>query len=66
MESKKIILHKGYNKNANPDSPMNDIGLIMLKKSLDSTYMPACLAPWLADYTGTEFQNVTDMADMSV
>ena len=48
METKKIIVHKGYV----IKTLKNDIALIMLKKSLDSTYMPACLAPKLSDYTG--------------
>ena len=48
MEAKKIIVHKDYNNK----TTQNDLALIMLKKSLDSTYMPACLAPKLEDYTG--------------
>ena len=41
-ENTKIVEpHKGY-----------DIALIMLKEDVDSRYMPACLAPKLADYTG--------------
>ena len=48
MEAKKIIVHEDYN----IKTKENDITLIMLKKSLGSTYMPACLAPKLEDYTG--------------
>ena len=48
MEAKKIIVHEDYNN----ETTQNDLALIMLKKSLDSTYMPACLAPALEDYTG--------------
>ena len=47
MEAKKIIVHD-YNRKTKE----NDIALIMLEKSLGSTYMPACLAPKLEDYTG--------------
>ena len=52
MEAKEIIVHAGFN----PTKTLgqNDIALIMLKKSLDSTYMPVCLAPKLKDYTGKE------------
>ena len=48
MEAKKIIVHEEYVSK----TYQNDITLIMLKKSLDSTYMPACLAPKFEDYTG--------------
>ena len=50
MEVKKIIVHEDYNR----ETLENDQALMMLKKSLDSTYMPACLAPKLEDYTGKE------------
>ena len=50
MEVEKLIYHEDYN----PNTLQHDIGLIMLKKSLDSTYMPVCLAPKLKDYTGKE------------
>jgi len=48
LEAKKIIVHEEYV----IKTKENDITLIMLKKSLDSTYMPACLAPKFEDYTG--------------
>ena len=47
MEAKKIIVHEEYVSK----TYQNDITLIMLKKSLDSTYMPACLALKFEDYT---------------
>ena len=48
MEAKKIIVHEDYSRKTKE----HDLALIMLEKSLDSTYMPACLAPKLEDYTG--------------
>ena len=54
MEAKKIIVHEDYKRNTIERAKIykHDLALIMLKKSLDSTYMPACLAPKLEDYTG--------------
>ena len=45
---KEIFPHEKYD----DTNLRNDIALIKLEKSLDSSYMPACLAPKLADYTG--------------
>ena len=51
MEIKKIIAHEDYNR-CDRTKKGNDIALLMLKQRLDSTYMPACLAPENEDYTG--------------
>ena len=47
---KKIFPHEKFQRDGTNRG--NDIALIKLEKSLDSSYMPACLAPKLADYTG--------------
>ena len=50
LEVERIIPHEKYD----GIKLKSDIALIKLKKDLDSTYMPACLAPKLEDYTGKE------------
>ena len=50
LEVERILFHEGYNN----ITLHNDISLIMLKKPLDSSYMPVCLGPKLKDYTGEE------------
>ena len=51
LEVERIIPHEKYR---HGNKLKSDIALIKLKKDLDSTYMPACLAPKLEDYTGKE------------
>ena len=51
LEVERIIPHEKYR---DGNDYKSDIALIKLKKDLDSTYMPACLAPKLEDYTGKE------------
>ena len=52
MLIKDIFNHEKYRPFEDPWTARNDIALIKLEKSLDSSYMPACLAPKHADYTG--------------
>ena len=50
MKIEKIISHENYKDEKS--HLRNDIALLRLEKSLNSSYMPACLAPENAIYTG--------------
>ena len=53
MFIEEIFPHENYRPTESPNMTYrNDIALIKLQNDLDSSYMPACLAPKLADYTG--------------
>ena len=53
MKIKKIISHENYGGGCSGDGGANnDIALVQLEESLNSTYMPACLPPKKKSYTG--------------